>query len=103
MVDTNRACHRRALTVITGPSAGFCGQELVFDAAAELGEVAAATTLLQLQPDGVVGPGLDIGDLLHIRSFEDTVKARVPNTWSDYMVFEHTAPIARILMEVDDI
>ena len=45
-------------------------------------------------------PGLEIGDLLHIRAFRDTVKARVPNTWSDYSVLEYTAPIAHILLEV---
>ncbi len=45
-------------------------------------------------------PGLEIGDLLHIRAFRDTVKARVPNTWSDYTVLEYTAPIAHMQMEV---
>jgi transglutaminase-like putative cysteine protease len=45
-------------------------------------------------------PGLEIGDLLHIRSFRDTVKARVPNTWSDYTVLEYTAPIVRLTLDV---
>jgi len=45
-------------------------------------------------------PGLEIGDLLHIRAFRDTVKARVPNTWSDYTVLEYTAPIVRMRLDV---
>lgn len=45
-------------------------------------------------------PGLEIGDVLHIRSFRDTVKARVPNTWSDYTVLEYTAPIVHMRIDV---
>ncbi|MBT7064701.1 MAG: DUF3857 domain-containing protein [Verrucomicrobia bacterium] len=45
-------------------------------------------------------PGLEIGDTLHIRSFRDTVKARVPDTFSDYNVFEYTAPIKHIELEI---
>ncbi|NQU39704.1 MAG: DUF3857 domain-containing protein [Lentisphaerae bacterium] len=45
-------------------------------------------------------PGLEIGDTLHIRSFHDIVKARVPDTWSDYNVFEYTAPIKHIVLDV---
>jgi len=46
-------------------------------------------------------PGLEIGDMLHMFSFDDIVKARVPNTWSDYNVFEYTAPIVHIVLDVN--
>ncbi len=45
-------------------------------------------------------PGLEIGDTLHIRSFRDTVKASVPDTFSDYTVFEYTAPIKHIRLDI---
>ena len=46
-------------------------------------------------------PGLMIGDTVHIVSSNNIVKARVPNTWSDYNVFEHTAPIKHTVLEID--
>ena len=46
-------------------------------------------------------PGLEIGDVLHIISSDDIVKARVPNTWSDNSVFEHTAPIKHMILDID--
>jgi transglutaminase-like putative cysteine protease len=48
----------------------------------------------------VTVPGLEIGDLLHVVSDRYTVKARVPDTWSDYMVLEYTSPLLRIIHEV---
>lgn len=48
----------------------------------------------------VTVPGLEIGDICHIISYRDTVKPRVPNTWSDYMVFEYTSPLKHITYEV---
>lgn len=45
-------------------------------------------------------PAVEIGDTLHLVSNRDTVKARVPNTWSEYRVFEYTAPIKHITYEV---
>lgn len=38
-------------------------------------------------------PGLEPGDLTRLVVARTTDKARVPNTWSDYAVLEHTAPI----------
>ena len=46
-------------------------------------------------------PGLEAGDVLHYRAIRRIVKARVPKTWSDYMVFEYTSPIKRMVYEVD--
>jgi len=46
-------------------------------------------------------PGLMIGDILHMVSTDNIVKARVPNTWSDYNVFEHTAPIKHTVLDID--
>jgi len=45
-------------------------------------------------------PALDVGDVLHYFSIRETVKPRVPDTWSDYMVFEYTSPIRRLTYEV---
>jgi transglutaminase-like putative cysteine protease len=48
----------------------------------------------------VAVPGLEVGDVLHLVSTRCTVKARVPNTWSQYRVFEHTSPIKHVSYEV---
>ena len=45
-------------------------------------------------------PGLDVGDIVHYRFVRRTVKPRVPNTWSDYEVFEYTSPVRRLVYEV---
>lgn len=45
-------------------------------------------------------PGLEIGDTIHVLSFDDIVKAQVPNTWSDYDVFEDTAPIVHEMLDI---
>lgn len=44
--------------------------------------------------------GLEIGDVLHVVSTRKVVKARIPGTWSGYMVFEHTSPIRHITYDV---
>ena len=45
-------------------------------------------------------PGLENGDIVHYVSRRRLVKPRVPNTWSDYQVFEYTSPIRRYIYEV---
>ncbi len=45
-------------------------------------------------------PNLEVGDTLHYVLFDDFVTTRVPNTWSDHVVFESTAPIKRKTYEV---
>ncbi len=45
-------------------------------------------------------PGLEIGDIVHYVTFTDTVKVRVPNTFSDYSVFEYDLPILNTTYEV---
>ena len=45
-------------------------------------------------------PGLEIGDMVHYLSERKTVKARVPDTWSDYTVLEYTSPIKHFVYEV---
>ena len=45
-------------------------------------------------------PGLEIGDVCHVLSVRRTVKPRVPDTWSDYSVFEYTSPLKHIVYDV---
>jgi transglutaminase-like putative cysteine protease len=45
-------------------------------------------------------PGLDVGDMSHIVSRRTTLKARVPNSWSDYTIFESTSPLKHMVYEV---
>ncbi len=45
-------------------------------------------------------PGLEVGDVLHLVSTRRTVKARVPDTWSQYRVFEYTSPIKHLTYEI---
>jgi hypothetical protein len=45
-------------------------------------------------------PNLEIGDLVRYVSLRRLVKPRVPDTWSDYQIFEYTSPIVRMLYEV---
>jgi len=40
-------------------------------------------------------PGLAIGDLCHLVTCRITSKTRMPNTWSDYAVFEYDSPIVK--------
>jgi transglutaminase-like putative cysteine protease len=46
-------------------------------------------------------PNLEIGDTLHYMYVRDTVKTRVPDTWSGYSVFESTSPILSAELEID--
>jgi transglutaminase-like putative cysteine protease len=45
-------------------------------------------------------PNLEIGDMLRYVSCRKTVKARVPNTWSDYYMLEYTSPINSMTIEI---
>lgn len=45
-------------------------------------------------------PALDIGDLLYYRARRIEFKPRMPETWSDYSVFEATVPILHARQEV---
>ncbi|NQU42726.1 DUF3857 domain-containing protein [bacterium] len=45
-------------------------------------------------------PNLEVGDMVRYVAFRETVKPRVPDTWSDYQVFEYTSPIKHYLYEV---
>lgn len=46
-------------------------------------------------------PGLEVGDVLRLVVVRKTTKARVPDAFSDYSVFEHTAPILEMVHELD--
>jgi transglutaminase-like putative cysteine protease len=46
-------------------------------------------------------PELSVGDLVRYVARENLVKPRVPNTFSDYQVFEYTSPILRYTYEVN--
>ena len=41
-------------------------------------------------------PGVEIGDLYHLFTCSITTKARMPDTWSDYSVFEFDMPIVKL-------
>lgn len=45
-------------------------------------------------------PGLEVGDTLRYIARRVKTKAVVPDTWSDYQVFEHTSPIERTTYQV---
>lgn len=45
-------------------------------------------------------PGLEIGDVRHLVTSRITKKARMPDTWSDYSVFEYDSPIVRLDYDV---
>jgi len=45
-------------------------------------------------------PGLEIGDTLRYIAHRVKTKTVVPDTWSDYQVFEHTSPIERTTYQV---
>ncbi len=45
-------------------------------------------------------PGLEIGDTIHGLTRSELIKPRVPGTWSDYQIFEHTMPIKHAVYEV---
>ena len=46
-------------------------------------------------------PGLQIGDILRYAFTDITTKPLVPNSWSDYQVFESTMPICKATYEVN--
>lgn len=41
-------------------------------------------------------PGLEIGDLCHLVTCRITAGARMPDTWSDFTVFEYDSPIVKL-------
>lgn len=43
---------------------------------------------------------LEVGDLVYVETERRTHKARVPGVWSDYSLFEYTAPILRLTYSV---
>ncbi|MGI6494602.1 MAG: DUF3857 domain-containing protein [Kiritimatiellia bacterium] len=45
-------------------------------------------------------PGLEVGDTCHILCLRATTKARVPDAWADYMIFESTAPVKAFTYEI---
>ncbi|NCO92390.1 MAG: hypothetical protein COY42_17365 [Armatimonadetes bacterium CG_4_10_14_0_8_um_filter_66_14] len=45
-------------------------------------------------------PDLEVGDVVRYVAFKELVKPRVPNTWSEYEVFEYTSPMKHYLYEV---
>lgn len=45
-------------------------------------------------------PGLEVGDILHFVVARTTTKARVPDAFSDYAVFEHTMPVVEMIHEI---
>ena len=45
-------------------------------------------------------PGVEIGDVCHLVSCRTTTKARIPDTWSDYAVFEYDQPILRLQYDI---
>ena len=49
----------------------------------------------------LVFPGLEVGDVLRLVVVRNTTKARVPDAFSDYSIFEYTAPILEMVHEID--
>ncbi len=45
-------------------------------------------------------PDLQVGDIIRYVSFRDQVKARMPNAWSDYNIFEVPYPINKLTLEI---
>ena len=45
-------------------------------------------------------PGLEIGDVCHIICLRETTKARVPDTWADFNIFESTSPVVGFTYEI---
>ena len=46
-------------------------------------------------------PGLSVGEIRHVRFCRRTRKARMQGAWADRQLFEHTAPICRTVVTVD--
>ena len=45
-------------------------------------------------------PGLEVGDTLRCIAHKFQTKTVIPDTWSDYQVFEHTSPIERTTYQI---
>ena len=45
-------------------------------------------------------PDLQVGDIVRYVSHHKQVKARMPNTWSDYSIFENTSPIKHLTFKI---
>ncbi len=45
-------------------------------------------------------PGLEPGDIIHYRFIEKTLKARMPGTWSEYIVLQSDRPILDYKVEI---
>ncbi len=45
-------------------------------------------------------PGIELGDVIRLAISRTTFKARVPNTWADYQVFEYQYPILSLVYEI---
>ena len=45
-------------------------------------------------------PGLEVGDVLHLVVARTTTKARVPDAFGDYAVFEYTSPVVEMVHEI---
>ena len=46
-------------------------------------------------------PGIEIGDTLHTVTKETLFKTRVPDTWSEYSVFQGASPIIKSVLEIE--
>lgn len=45
---------------------------------------------------GLSMPGVEVGDVCHVTTCRIVSKARVPDTWGDYAIFEYDLPIVKI-------
>ncbi len=45
-------------------------------------------------------PGVEIGDICHVVTCRTTTKARMPDTWADFAVFEYDQPIVKLDYEI---
>ncbi len=45
-------------------------------------------------------PGVEIGDIVHVTTRQQTMRRQMPDTWDDYQVFESTSPIKHAIYEV---
>ena len=43
---------------------------------------------------------LQVGDIIRYVSYRKQIKARMPNTWSDYSLFESTTPVKHLILEI---
>ena len=45
-------------------------------------------------------PDLQVDDIIRYVSLRKVVKPRMPNTWSDYSLFESTTPVKHLILEI---